>query len=116
MNSRFIAGASGALAVAFGAFGAHALKGRVSAEDLETWKTASMYHFIHTLAILFNSSKVSNRIPLSNKLLFSGMVVFSGSLYTLVLTSQKKLGAVTPIGGVLMIGGWIALAIENMDE
>lgn len=89
-----LAAASGALAVALGAFGAHALKGRCTPEELEVWKTASQYHFFHTLAIFANSVHRQSRgpQPLSNKLLLAGMIVFSGSLYALVLTGQKKLG------------------------
>ena len=110
---RMVAGGSGALAVLLGAFGAHALRARVTPDELEVWKTASTYHFIHTLAILANSSRQGNRQLLSNKLFLAGMLVFSGSLYALVLTGQKKLGAVTPIGGFLLVGGWIALAYES---
>ena len=109
---KLVASLSGALAVSLGAFGAHALKGRVTSDDLEIWKTASTYHFIHTLAILANTRKQN---ALSNKLFLAGMLVFSGSLYALVLTSYKKLGAVTPIGGFLLIGGDSAFFLKQMD-
>lgn len=112
MNSRFYAALSGALAVTLGAFGAHGLKDRVSAEHLEVWKTASQYHFVHTLAVLLNSEVNKKPMLLSNKLFFAGTLVFSGSLYALVLSQEKKLGAVTPIGGLLLIGGWLAMAVE----
>ena len=116
LQTRQLAAASGALAVTLGAFGAHALKNRATADELEIWKTASQYHFIHTLAMLANHARQaqsSRQMLLSNKLFVAGMLVFSGSLYMLVLTGQKKLGAVTPIGGFMLIGGWVALAFES---
>ena len=107
-----MAAISGAIAVTLGAFGAHAMKNRVTPEEMEIWKTASQYHFVHTLAMLANQSR-NKPMMLSNKLFLAGMFVFSGSLYALVITGQKKLGAITPIGGVLLIGGWIAMAYES---
>ena len=82
---------------------------------LETWNTAAHYHLIHSLLLtvtpLLAPSPASH--VWSARLLSSGMLLFSGSLYALVLTNQKKLGAVTPIGGVALIGGWLALAARR---
>ena len=107
-----IAAVLGALAVALGAFGAHALAGVLTANGtLEVWKTASHYHFFHVLALLVMGA-TGLRSGLSFSLLTAGMVVFSGSLYSLAVTNIKWLGAITPIGGVLMIAGWLVLACK----
>jgi uncharacterized membrane protein YgdD (TMEM256/DUF423 family) len=107
-------GLFGAAAVALGAFGAHGLKTRVPAEDVATFETAARYHLIHALAIVA-VAWVVNRFPgplsqAAGWLFASGIVLFSGSLYALVLTGTRMLGALTPIGGLLFIGGWTALA------
>ena len=104
---RFACG-SGCVAVLFGAFGAHAMQDKFSPKDMAIWQTAVSYQFWHTLALLF-ASKTSQRASL----LFSlGMCVFSGSLYLMVLTGQRKLGAITPIGGLALAAGWVALAAD----
>ncbi len=106
---------SGALAVGLGAFGAHALEARVTAERLANWETANRYHFYHVLALLA-VAWVIGRWPeaglatTAGWLLLAGSLIFSGSLYILVLSDQRWLGAITPIGGLLMIAGWLALA------
>lgn len=106
----------GAAAVAIGAFGAHGLKGRVSPEQVGVFETAARYHLIHALAIVA-VAWVCDRLPgsfvvqASGWLFLGGITLFSGSLYVLVLTGARWLGAVTPLGGVGLIGGWIALAI-----
>lgn len=99
---------SGASAVAFGAFGAHALAGSVEPKLLKTWETGAQYHLAHSLAVLVAAQ--SNR-GLAAGLFTAGITLFSGSLYALVLTGQRKIGAITPVGGLLMIAGWIALAM-----
>ena len=106
---------NGALAVIFGAFGAHGLKARVDASMLQTWATASEYHFYHALALLLvgvlaKQFAGASGVIVAGWLLFAGMIVFSGSLYLLVLTGQRWLGAITPIGGTLLILGWLWLA------
>jgi uncharacterized membrane protein YgdD (TMEM256/DUF423 family) len=109
-----IAAASGAVAVGLGAFGAHALKNMVEPDMLEVWKTAVFYQFIHTLTIFI--AAVCAPLWNSKSVLWAclawtgGILLFSGSLYALVLTGIKILGAITPIGGVLMILGWLLLA------
>jgi uncharacterized membrane protein YgdD (TMEM256/DUF423 family) len=93
------------LAVAFGAFGAHALKEIVTPERLQTFETGVRYQMYHALALL-----VMSVLPLKNYraawFLLIGTVIFSGSLYVLVLSDVGIFGAITPIGGVLQIIGW----------
>ena len=98
---------SGALAVALGAFGAHGLRARVPAELLATWGTASQYHLLHALATCLAGCCGAQT---AGTLMLAGQALFSGSLYTLVLTGQRRLGAVTPVGGAVLIAGWAALA------
>ena len=97
-----------------GAFGAHSLKGRVSADSLTAWSTASQYHVVHAAALaaaaLSRGRGGAGGLPCA--LLAAGTALFSGSLYLLVLTGRRALGAVTPIGGVLLAAGWLALAWE----
>lgn len=89
-----------ALGVAAGAFGAHALGEH---PRLETWKTAANYHLLHGIALCLPG------LPrLTRALLLGGTVVFAGSLYLLVLLDQPWLGAVTPLGGVALIAGWLS--------
>lgn len=102
------------VAVVLGAFGAHGLEGRVTPERLATFETGVRYHLVHALALLVLPS-VSDRLgagPLRAvaRLWVSGTAVFAGSLYLLVLLDLSILGAVTPLGGILLIGGWGALA------
>ena len=102
-----------ALGVAMGAFGAHALKGHLTPERLEVWKTATHYHLLHAVAVAFLGATIATTLPsaeTSLKLLTAGLVVFSGTLYLLCLTGVGWLGAITPIGGLLMIAGWLTLA------
>lgn len=110
-----IAAALLALAVTFGAFGAHALKTQLSAEMLQTWKTAVDYHFYHALGLLVVGvlmiSFPSSALKWSAVLLAVGILLFSGSLYTMALTGIKWLGAITPVGGLSFIAGWIMLLI-----
>ncbi len=116
MNAYFgtIAASLGAIGVAMGAFGAHALKGKADAKMLDIWHTATLYLLIHALALLLvyllsQAREVS--FSVTGSCFIAGTVFFSGSLYLLVLTGHKWLGAITPIGGTLFIVGWISLAI-----
>jgi uncharacterized membrane protein YgdD (TMEM256/DUF423 family) len=107
-----IAAVSGALAVVAGAFGAHGLRARVGAEQVASWMTASHYHLLHSvvllaLALFAASSGRSIRWPAS--LFCAGMLLFSGSIYLLVLTPQRWLGPVTPLGGLCLIAAWLSL-------
>lgn len=104
-----VAAVLGALAVAAGAFGAHALRDHVPAARLETWHTAASYHLVHAVVLLVLAT-ASRARPLSFGLFATGILVFSGSLYALVLLDLPWLGAVTPLGGVAFILGWLSLA------
>ena len=115
MKTLLVLGAlNSALAVMLGAFGAHGLKARVDESLLATWATASEYHFFHALALLLvgllaKTFGASSMVTAGWEL-FAGMLVFSGSLYVLVLSGQKWLGAITPLGGTALIIGWLMLA------
>ena len=103
------------LAVALGAFGAHALRSRLSADMTGVWQTAVQYHAWHALA-LFGLGLLMLHWPeradlgVAAWLLLAGIVLFSGSLYALALSGVRGLGAVTPIGGVAFLAGWAVLA------
>jgi uncharacterized membrane protein YgdD (TMEM256/DUF423 family) len=104
-----------ALAVAAGAFGAHALTDRLSAERLATWETAARYHLVHALALVLLGA-VAARWPapllsVSGWLFTAGILIFGGTLYALALGGPRWLGAITPIGGASLIAAWIALAV-----
>ena len=106
-----LAAALGFLAVALGAFGAHALKETLAANGTtEVWKTAALYHLVHALALL-----VLATLPIASRwtgvLFVAGIVIFSGSLYLLALTNIKWLGALTPLGGLCFLAGWFCLLI-----
>jgi uncharacterized membrane protein YgdD (TMEM256/DUF423 family) len=105
-----IAGVTGALGVLLGAFGAHGLKGRVTDPHLlEVWDTAARYHLLHALAL--GLVAVHPRRPTSAGVAFVlGILLFSGSLYAMTLTGVRALGAVTPLGGLSFITGWVLLA------
>lgn len=102
------------LGVAAGAFGAHGLRDRLSAEMLAIFETGVRYHLIHALALLITawaSTRWSSGLVSGAGWLFVvGVVVFSGSLYLLSLTETRWLGAITPIGGVAFVVGWFLLA------
>jgi uncharacterized membrane protein YgdD (TMEM256/DUF423 family) len=103
---------SGFLAVALGAFGAHGLKNLLTQyETTAIWQTAALYHLVHSAVLLF----VASREPLSAwacRLFLLGIIVFSGSLYMLAVTNLRWLGAITPLGGLCLLAGWLALAIS----
>jgi uncharacterized membrane protein YgdD (TMEM256/DUF423 family) len=103
----------GFVAVAAGAFGAHALRTRLDAADLAIFETAARYQMYHALAMLAAAWAVGRWPGLPAQaagwLFLGGTLVFSGSLYLLVLTGQRWLGAVTPIGGLGLLAGWLAL-------
>jgi uncharacterized membrane protein YgdD (TMEM256/DUF423 family) len=112
-----IAGAvNAAIAVMLGAFGAHALKEKLSEHYLAIWETAVQYQMFHALGLIaigiLMSSSLIGPIPQltwAGWLLLAGIIIFSGSLYILSLTGIGVLGAITPIGGVAFIIGWIML-------
>jgi uncharacterized membrane protein YgdD (TMEM256/DUF423 family) len=111
----FAAAIAMAIAVALGAFGAHALKTRLAADALAVWQTAVQYHAWHALGLfgigLWLQHAPEKRVLwLAAWLLLGGIVLFSGSLYALALTGVRGLGAVTPVGGLAFIAGWVVLA------
>jgi uncharacterized membrane protein YgdD (TMEM256/DUF423 family) len=106
---------SGAIAVAAGAFGAHGLKLRLTPDLLAIFDTAARYQMFHALALLAAGWAVSRWPGTSARAagwcFLAGTMVFSGSLYALSLSGIRALGAITPVGGVLFIAGWLLLAI-----
>jgi uncharacterized membrane protein YgdD (TMEM256/DUF423 family) len=103
------------MAVALGAFGAHALKARLAPDMAAVWQTAVQYHAWHALALLAVGILLAqdpNRAGLvwAAWLFAAGIVLFSGSLYVMALTGVRGLGAITPLGGVAWLAGWAALA------
>ena len=102
------------LAVALGAFGAHGLEGKLSEKYMDIWDKATayqMYHALGIIAIAILNGTTKMNLNTAGWLMTLGIVLFSGSLYLLALTQIKVLGAITPIGGVLFIAGWVMLMI-----
>ena len=100
----------GFLAVALGAFGAHGLHDVLEKNGrLATWETAVLYHLAHAVVMLVIATLRPPRIA-AWWLMLAGVIIFSGTLYVLALTNVKWLGAITPIGGVCLLAGWLALA------
>lgn len=105
------------MAVMLGAFGAHALEGTLEAFGRkDTYGTAVQYHMFHALGILavalLMRYKEHRQLAITSYLFLSGVVLFSGSLYLLSVTNITTLGAITPIGGVMFIAGWVVLVIH----
>ena len=115
----FLGSLSGGLAVTLGAFGAHALKARLTPDLLNTFETGVRYQMYHALAMLVVALAMT-RIPATSLLgvagwLFVvGTVLFSGSLYLLCFTGKRWLGAITPFGGLAFIAGWVCLALTTL--
>jgi uncharacterized membrane protein YgdD (TMEM256/DUF423 family) len=106
----------GFLGVAFGAFGAHALKSRLSTEMLAVFETGVRYQMYHAFALLIVAAAIgrvgdAGLLVIAGWLFAAGVLLFSGSLYALALTGTGMFGAITPIGGLLFLGGWACLAI-----
>jgi len=113
-----VAAVSGTLAVVLGAFGAHGLRDRVSADQLAAWTTATQYHLLHSvvlLALALFAAEAGRSMRLSGSLFAAGIVLFSGSIYLLVLTEQRWLGPITPLGGLCLIAGWVSLLWWTFD-
>ena len=102
------------IGVAFGAFGAHGLRGRLSPESLNVFETGVRYQMYHAFAIFVVAIALTRfggwSVRAAGWLFTLGIIVFSGSLYALALSGQRWLGAVTPLGGAAFIAGWIVLA------
>ncbi len=102
------------LSVAFGAFGAHALRARLDSDMLAVFETAARYQFLHALALLFLGQHAGDAgrrgLRAAGVLFVAGVVLFSGSLYALALSGVRIWGAVTPLGGACFLAGWLLLA------
>ena len=116
MERRFMSlGALSAfIAVAAGAFGAHALRDRLDPGMLAAFETGARYQMYHALALMvvaWASTRWSGKLTAAAGWMFvAGTVLFSGSLYAMALTGQRSLGAITPLGGVAFLTGWLCLA------
>jgi uncharacterized membrane protein YgdD (TMEM256/DUF423 family) len=115
------AGLAGAIGVVLGAFGAHALRGSIEPRLMETFQTAVQYQLIHALALLMVSLTMgwlgqSLSFEISAYAFMAGVILFSGSLYGLVLTDMEWLGPVTPLGGLCLIVGWLALLVGGFRQ
>ncbi len=114
MNFKNVGTLSSALAISLGALGAHKLEPQLLANGtLEAWKTAALYHLVHSVALYFLAA-LQSRDPdpfarMTMWLWFGGILLFSGSLYGLALTQWPVLGPITPLGGLSFIAGWIIL-------
>ena len=113
-----IAGIVGALGIAAGAFGAHALRPTVWASDLDVWRTAAHYHQLHAVVLLVVAclDRTSPLVRAAGWLFLLGIAVFSGTLYVMVLGGPRWLGAVTPLGGACLIGAWALLAVSALSR
>ena len=114
----FIAAIIGALAILLAAFGEHALSSRLSIRGLTTFANGTRYQMYHALAMglaaLAARGKAAPLAKIAALLFFIGILLFSGSLYGLALTGITALGFVTPLGGLALIAGWIALALAAL--
>jgi len=109
-------GVAALLAVALGAFGAHALKSRIAPEMLAVWHTGIEYHIFHALGLLavgIVTTQLPESAPLkwAGWLMLAGIVLFSGSLYTLALSGERWLGALTPVGGLAFLAAWALFVV-----
>jgi uncharacterized membrane protein YgdD (TMEM256/DUF423 family) len=117
MNILRIGAVLGFLGVALGAFGAHALRERLSPAALQIWNTAVLYHLLHALVLLsvgFYARAAGAELKTPAGFFLAGLLIFSGSLYALALTGIKPLGAVTPVGGLCLLVGWALLAFKSL--
>lgn len=111
-----------AFAVALGAFGAHGLKNRLDAYSMGVYEKAVFYHFVHALGILLVAALTrANALTATSQtrvclLLTIGILLFSGSLYALAISGVRALGAITPLGGLAFIAGWLLLAFQAMRD
>ena len=109
---------SGAIGVGAGAFGAHALRAKLEPRMIEVFETGARYQMYHAIALLlvgWAASRWPGSLTTASGWLFiAGTVFFSGSLYAMALTNVRALGAITPIGGVCFIAGWLCVALAAM--
>ena len=113
MSLGLVAGILGALGVAMGAFGAHALRERLDPASLATFETGARYHLLHALAAMAAALRAApgggGPARRAGWLFVAGVLVFGGTLYGLALGGPRWLGAVTPLGGLALIAGWVSL-------
>jgi uncharacterized membrane protein YgdD (TMEM256/DUF423 family) len=113
-----VAAIFGGISVAAGAFGAHALREKISERSLEIFDTGARYQMYHALALLLVAILMSRTasppitLLVSGWLFIIGVAIFSGSLYAISLTGIKSLGAIAPLGGISLMIGWLALALS----
>jgi uncharacterized membrane protein YgdD (TMEM256/DUF423 family) len=121
----FLGSLAAGLGVALGAFGAHGLKSRIAAQRLENFETAVRYQMYHALGLLAAGSMAAGSmatgapsawVNAAGWLFTAGIILFSGSLYLLVVTSRRWLGAITPLGGVAFLAGWLCLAVVALSS
>ena len=111
-----ISAAFGFVAVALGAFGAHGLHDLLEKNArLATWETAVLYHLTHAAVMLIIATLRPLRV-VAWWLMFTGILIFSGSLYALALANVKWLGAITPVGGLCLLAGWLALVFGKVRQ
>lgn len=110
-----IAALNMAIAVGLGAFGAHGLKNIANTQQLDWWHTATLYLLVHALGLLLVGIliRLNHATHTTAWLLQIGVLIFAGSLYAMTLGAPRWFGAITPIGGVLMISGWLWLAVTT---
>jgi uncharacterized membrane protein YgdD (TMEM256/DUF423 family) len=110
-----VSGIVGFLAVALGAFGAHWLRGRVGESLLSAYQTGVLYHLVHAAALLALSlyaRTTGTNITWPAALFTAGILLFSGSLYALAMTGISRLGMITPLGGLCLLAGWVAVVVQ----
>jgi uncharacterized membrane protein YgdD (TMEM256/DUF423 family) len=116
----FLGCVSGLLSVMMGAFGAHAVKAKISAEMLSVYQTGAQYQMYHALALLalglWMSTHPTAHSSVAGWAFTLGSVIFSGSLYALSLSGVRGLGAITPVGGLLFMIGWIAFGLSVFKQ
>ena len=108
------------IAVALGAFGAHALKNRLSMELLAVYETGVRYQVYHALGLfivgILAERQISTLVPLAGRLFTAGIFLFSGSLYAYVFSGQRWFGMITPVGGVAFLVGWALLGVAAFKK
>jgi uncharacterized membrane protein YgdD (TMEM256/DUF423 family) len=118
-----LAGLNGLIGVAAGAFGAHGLRDRVTPRDLEIWQTGAHYQQLHAVALLavalwaLQAHSGGQPAPLHGvamALFTAGMIIFSGTLYAMTLGGPRFLGAITPLGGLCLLGAWATVALIGL--
>ena len=118
MNWILVGASSGFVAVALGAFGAHALGERLSPEALDWWRTGVFYQLTHApvIALLGVLQPSGRRVGRAGWTLSLGSLIFSGTLYLMALGLPRWLGAITPVGGTLLLAGWVLLALASRER